>query len=491
MSCVADTSKGAVEGRLKDGVLLFAGIPYAAPPIGDRRFKEAAPHDGWQGVRSAQKFGPAAPQVPSGGLTDNASVNWKEDCLTLNISTPALDNGGRPVMVWIHGGGFRTGQGAIPWYNGAGFAKNGDIIVVSINYRMGALGFTDLSRYGAQFNTSGINGILDQIKALEWVRDNIHNFGGDPEQVTIAGESAGAFSVATLLGSPRAAGLFKGAIPQSGGAQHTLTAEEGRKVTDLFLKAMGSERIDDLMNASAERILEAQQEVDKLARDRLDGSNLLGGFVGPFYPVVGNEVLPQDPLTAIRAGQGATVAVLTGSNADETTLWGYGDVDEEKLRRTANQFGGGDQLLTAYRKAIPDASAGDLMIAITTDHSFRIPAIRLAEARQGSGNSTWLYQFCWKSRAMGGRLKATHSLEIPFAFDNLDKPGVDFFLGEGEKPQHVADLMHTVWTEFIRHGDPGWLPYTPDRRVTMCFDDESTLQENPDAITREAWQGLR
>jgi para-nitrobenzyl esterase len=487
---IAVTTKGKVEGRIKDDVVLFAGIPYAAPPLGERRFKDAVAHEAWEGTRSATKFGFAAPQVPSGGLTDSAPVNWSEDCLTLNVSTPALDNQKRPVMVWIHGGGYRTGQGAIPWYNGARFSKNGDIVVVSINYRLGALGFTDLSRFGPEYANSGINGILDQIKALEWVRDNIENFGGDPEQVTIAGESAGGFSVATLLGSPRAAGLFRRAIPQSGAAHHTLTPEAAKKVTDLFLDAMQSESIDNLNNATVDQVLEAQQAVDNAVRSSFAGRNSLGGFVAPFYPVVGGEVLPQDPLIAIRSGQGADVAVLTGSNTDETTLWGYGEVSEEKLQRVAEELGGGESLLSAYRAEKPEAGLDDLMIAITTDHSFRIPAIRLAEAREAGGN-TWMYEFCWNSRAMGGRLKATHSLEIPFAFDNLDKSGVDFFLGEGESPQHVADLMHTVWTEFIRHGDPGWMAYNSERRATMCFDDESTLQENPSAISREAWQGIR
>ena len=209
MAIIAETSCGRVQGREKDGVLLFAGLPYAAPPIGARRFRAAAPHEGWSDVRDARRFGPAAPQIATGGMTDPAPVRWDEDCLTLNVQTPALDDAGRPVLVWIHGGGYRSGQGAVPWYNGARFAANGDIVAVTINYRLGALGFTDLSRFGAEFATSGLNGILDQITALEWVRDNIAGFGGDPAKVTIAGESAGGFSVGTLLGSPRAEGLFR------------------------------------------------------------------------------------------------------------------------------------------------------------------------------------------------------------------------------------------------------------------------------------------
>jgi para-nitrobenzyl esterase len=452
LTTIAETTKGPVQGRIKEDVLLFAGIPYAAPPVGDLRFKAAGPHESWSQVRSAQKFGFAAPQVPSGGLTDSAPVNWNEDCLTLNVSTPALDSKKRPVMVWIHGGGYRTGQGGIPWYNGARFAINGDIVVVSINYRLGALGFTDLSGFGADFATSGVNGTLDQIVALRWVQDNIEAFGGDPDQVTIAGESAGGFSVATLLGSPLAEGLFHRAIPQSGAAHHTLTAAAGRTVAKHFVAAMQADDITALQAASVDQILAAQTQVDTLIQGNPDELNESGGSVSPFYPVVGNDVLPRSPLEAISDGTGADIPVLTGTNRDETTLWGYGRVDEDRLRKTAAGFGAGDSLLAAFRKEQPEASPDDLMIAMTTDHSFRIPAIRLAEARAKHEAQTWMYLFCWESRAMEGRLKATHSLEIPFAFDNLHQAGVEFFLGEGDIPQHVADVMHKAWIDFIRDG---------------------------------------
>lgn len=491
MSTIAETTTGPVQGRLKENVLLFAGIPYAAPPVGDLRFKAAQPHESWGQVRSAQKFGYPAPQVPSGGFTDNAPVNWNEDCLTLNISTPALDGNRRPVMVWIHGGGYRTGQGGIPWYNGARFALNGDIVVVSINYRLGALGFTDLSGFGAEFAVSGVNGILDQIIALRWVQDNIDRFGGDPDQVTIAGESAGGFSVATLLGSPLTEGLFHRAIPQSGAAHHTLTAEAGLKVTQHFIEAMKADDISTLQVASVDQILAAQQQVDSIVQGNFGVINSLGDSVSPFYPVVGNSVLPRSPLEAISAGAGADIAVLTGTNLDETTLWGYGTVDEARLRKTAAEFGGGESLLAAFRKERPGASANDLMIAMTTDHSFRIPAIRLAEARAKYKAQTWMYLFCWESRALEGQLKATHSLEIPFAFDNLHQPGVDFFLGEGDIPQHVADVMHKAWIDFIRDGDPGWPAYDPGQRITMCFNDESEVMQDPQSISRSAWEGIR
>ena len=482
---IVEIGAGRLRGREKDGVLLFAGIPYAAPPTGRRRFRAAAPHEGWGGIREARKFGPAAPQVASGGMTDPAPVRWNEDCLTLNVQTPAADDAGRPVLVWIHGGGYRNGQGAVPWYNGARFAANGDIVAVTINYRLGALGFTDLSRFGEEFATSGVNGLLDQIAALEWVRDNIAQFGGDPAKVTIAGESAGGFSVATLLGSPRAEGLFRGAIPQSGAAHHVLPSSAGEVVADRFLEALGVDDVIGLEAASVDAILAAQDAVGSALEGGPGLTNKLGVAVQAFYPVVGSAVLPRAPLDAIRDGLNADVPVLTGSNRDETTLWGYGDVDEARLQRTAQGLGG-SQLLSTYRQTRPGATPADLMIALTTDHMFRVPAIRLAEAHLGN---TWLYQFNWRSRVQ--RLGATHALEIPFVFNNLHQAGVGAFIGEGPSPQHVADALHGAWTRFIRDGDPGFPRYSLERRETMVFDDESAVVADPDAQERKVWEGLR
>lgn len=489
---IVETSYGPIEGRAKDGTLLFAGVPYAAPPIGDFRFKAARPHEPWREIRPATRFGPAAPQTPTGGLTASAEVRWSEDCLTLNIATPAADDRKRPVLFWIHGGGYRTGQGAIPWYSGARFATQGDIVVVSINYRLGAFGFLDLTHLGPEYATSGVNGLLDQITALKWVRDNIARFGGDPSKITIAGESAGGFAVSTLLASPEARGLFRGAIPQSGAAQHTLPKKAGEICAEQFMATLGARTAAELAGVRPEAILEAQ---NKVADAIGDGPRTVGTFgvpVSAFYPVEGNAVVPKRPLDAIAEGMGSEVAVLTGSNHDETTLWGYGEVDEEKLERHAAAYGA-KPVLDVYRRARPGASPEALMIAMTTDHMFRIPAIRLVEARLSNdpASRNWMYLFSWKSRAFEGRLGATHALEIPFAFDNLDKPGVSVFLGPGEKPQQVAEVMHKAWTAFVRDLHPGWSLYDLDDRLTMRFDDTSALVADPDGEERRAWEGLR
>ena len=497
MNTIAGTRTGKVEGREKDDVVLFAGIPYVAPPVGESRFRPPMPHEPWDDVRPAEQFGPAAPQVPTGTLTSRAPVQWDEDCLTLNISTPAVDKKRRPVLVWIHGGGYRTGQGAIPWYNGARFAINGDIVVVSINYRLGALGFTYLERFGKELASSGINGTLDQIAALDWVQDNIEEFGGDPENVTIAGESAGAFSVGTLLAVPKASGLFRRAIAQSGAAHHTVPMEVGEKVADLFCDALGVRRAEDLQAASVTAILEAQAKVDgELGRG---GGEVSRARVpaGPFYPVEGGSILPGSPIDLIKAGASAGVSLLVGTNRHETTLWNNREVDEQQLLHLAHRLGADEGLIAAYRKARPRASARDLLVAITTDHTFRIPAIRLAEAREGHGGPSWMYLFAWESRAFDGRLKSTHALEIPFTFNNLDRPGVDVFLGTGPLPQHVADLMHAAWISFIRTGDPtcdalpDWPPYSTERRATMVFNDETELVDDPAGPERDLWARLR
>ena len=242
---VARTTFGDVAGRFRNGVELFAGIPYASPPVGDLRFAAPIPPESWEGVRETKRFSPASPQLPGEGLTDRFPVRWDEDCLYLNVVTPASDDKKRPVYVWIHGGAYRRGQGGVPWYDGTSFASRGDVVVVTINYRLGAFGFTELGQhFGEKFASSGLNGLLDQIAALEWVRDNIASFGGDPNAVTVGGESAGAFSVANLLASPSAKGLFHRAIAQSGAAFHIHEPDAGAGIAsellEMFLSRLGS-----------------------------------------------------------------------------------------------------------------------------------------------------------------------------------------------------------------------------------------------------------
>ena len=274
-----------------------------------------------------------------------------------------------------------------------------------------------------------------------------------------------------------------------------VVAEAGAKVADRFLEELGASDAAGVEAASVEAILDAQQAVCAALEGAAGGQTALGVAVPAFYPVVGDHALARSPYEAIAAGTGADVAVLAGSNRDETTLWGYGDVDDVKLERMAERLGAAS-VLAAYRGERPGASPSDLMIALTTDHMFRIPAIRLVEAREArrvreGGAASWMYRFDWPSRAFGGRLKATHALEIPFAFDNLDRAGVDFFLGKGPSPQALAAAMHLAWTGFVRDGHPGWAPYELDSRTTMLFAEPSTEADDPDGAERAAWAGVR
>jgi para-nitrobenzyl esterase len=500
MPIIAKTSEGELEGRDKEGALLFGGIPYAAPPTGVRRFAKPERHDGWTGVRSATRFGPAAPQLPGEGLTALQKVRWDEDCLFLNVTTPALDDEARPVMVWIHGGAFVTGQGAIPWYNGASFATRGDIVTVSINYRLGALGFTHLPEVGgADFASSGLCGILDQIAALQWVKRNIAAFGGDPERVTIAGESAGGMSVGTLLGCPEAQGLFRAAIPQSGAAQHVISDENARMIGCRLADELGCSDIQAMQRKSADEILAAQRDVQAALTAEFGGASNADGLGGmSFRPVLDGAVLPQAPIDAIASGIARDVQIMTGSNLDETTLWGYGSVDEARLQKLAPRFLGerAAEGIETYRRTRPDASPAQLLVALTTDEMFRMPAIRLAEAQRAAGGDVWMYLFSWASRAYGGKLGATHSLEIPFAFDNLTRAGVDAFLGKGPIPQDLADRMHGAWTSFIRGGDPNgaelpeWPGYEPQRRATLEWNDALHVLDDPFGEERRVWDDI-
>jgi para-nitrobenzyl esterase len=421
-----------------------------------------------------------------------------EDCLTLNVTTPALDDAGRPVLVWIHGGGFRTGQGAIPWYNGTSFAKRGDIVTVSINYRLGALGFADLTDLGDGVRNSGVSGILDQIAALGWVRENIAAFGGDPSRVTVAGESAGAMSVGVLLGSPAAAGLFRGAIAQSGAAHHALPADTARSIGERLLDRLGASSLEELRSLKWQKILEAQTQVElELAGTSKLGATDVSGAAGmPFQPSIGSDALPTHPLDAVRGGAASDLALLVGTNTHETTLWNQGETDERRLEKIAARYlPDVGTALDAYRTDHPNASPFDLLIAITTDHMFRIPALRLAEAHASRGGNTWNYLFSWKARGFGGRLGATHALEIPFTFNNLERMGVDVFLGEGPLPRDLADAMHAAWISFIRDGSPEstneWPRFDARRRRLMEFGDEIRVREDPFGNTRALWDDVR
>jgi para-nitrobenzyl esterase len=508
---IAQTEQGKVEGIEKLGCLQFRGIPFAAPPVGPLRWKPPQPPASWDGIRDATEFGPICPQnlgtmEQLGGA--RRPVNpMDEDCLTLNVFTPAVDEAKRPVMLWIHGGAFSTGSGRIPWYSGHNFARDG-VVVVTINYRVSAFGFLFLETlFGDEFRGSGTAGTHDQVASLGWVRENIANFGGDPDNVTIFGESAGGMSVGTLLAAPSAKGLFHKAIPQSGASHASHAAEVAERVGRRFCAETGVKvgDADALRSLTVDQILDG---IDRLGQIMAaDNTELFGddhaGFTMPFQPVFGGDLLPKFPIDAVRDGSGGGVSTLVGTTLEEWKLFTLmlpGDGPRVRavrpLRNQCEQAGRSvDELITEYEKRLDEPSEIDLRNAVETDRIFRIPAIRLAEAQVDNDTSTWMYRFDWKTPAFGGRMGACHALEIPFMFDNLEAPGADVFTG-GAAPPQLATSMHAAWVAFAKNGDPNtdplpeWPRYDADRRATMLFDTECTVADDPDGDLRRVWDGL-
>ena len=414
-----------------------------------------------------------------------------EDCLNLNVWTPDLTDGGLPVLVWIHGGSFMNGSGSVGAYSGAGFARHG-VVCVTINYRLAAEGFLFLGDGAANL------GLLDQLAALRWVQDNISAFGGDPARVTVAGESAGAMSVTTLLSTPLAEGLFAQAITQSGAAAHTLTRDVGRMVGGYLAGALGVPADRDsiravplgkLVQAASDLVVEVQTAPDPARWGQLALSLL------PFAPTVDGTVLPEAPLPAIAAGHGRGVRLLTGWNRDEARLFlvapGAIDlIDEATLAVAAGAYSLPDSSLDLYRANRPGASAGDILAAVVTDWFFAIPALRVAEARAGGGAGTWAYRFDHPAPGDNYRLGACHAVEIPYVFDTISRDDVRPLVGDAPS-QAVAGRMHQVWVDFITTGDPGWPAYDTTRRATGLLTDTITVADDPSAGERACWDGIR
>lgn len=511
MEAIAATTSGKVRGKEGLGCLQFRGIPFAAPPVGERRWRPPVRPEQWDGVRDCFEFGPICPQnlgtLERLGGARRPQHPMDEDCLSLNIFTPALDDARRPTMLWIHGGAFATGSGRIPWYFGHNFARDG-VVIVTINYRVSALGFLHLEAlFGKAFEESGTVGTQDQVSSLEWVQENIESFGGDPDNVTIFGESAGGMSVGTLLATPSAKGLFHKAIPQSGASHAAHGPETAARIAGRFCDEVGVAPGDTeaLLALPVERLLEAVLELGQIITS--DHTDLFGddfaGLAMPFQPVVGGDVLPQIPIDGVRAGTGGGIPTLVGTTKHEWRLFTI-LIREDQMRslaprplRNLCEQGGKsvDDLVAGYRRNVGEPSELDLRNAIETDRAFRIPAIRLGEAQIANDTPVWMYRFDWETPAFGGQMGACHALEIPFVFDNLDAPGADVFTG-GEGPQDLATRMHAAWVAFAKTGDPNtvelpsWPRYDTDARATMLLDTECEVADDPDAETRHLWDGL-
>ncbi|MGA4861189.1 carboxylesterase/lipase family protein [Streptomyces lavendulocolor] len=487
------TRQGAVRGDISaDGTASFLGIPYAAPPFGPLRFRPPAPPRAWRGTREAATHGPTPPKAPYAppfdALLPETTVPG-EGCLNLNVWTPSPGPGDRlPVMVWLYGGAFANGAASSSAYDGSAFARDG-VVFVSLNYRLGTDGFAHLD--GAPDN----RGLLDQIAALEWVRDNIANFGGDPDRVTLFGESAGAMSIGILLADARARGLFHRAILQSGAAHHFLRPASARLVAARLAAKLGVEPTADAFAAvPLDRLLTAQAELRGELGARPDpalwGEAALNAM--PFEPVADGPALP---------GPDCGVDLLIGSNREEYRLFLVPTgrlhlLPEEKLRSTAEAYGlDPDEALPVYRDARPGAGPGEIFDALATDWFYRIPAIRLAESVPGS----YMYEFARRSSAYDGQLGACHAGELAYVFDRLHDPRYAPMIGE-DPSQAVADAMHGAWVAFAATGDPGWAAYDTGHRTTMVFDDDHDDDDGrpgPGPVDdlrgaeRALWEGVR
>ena len=509
MDTIVQTTSGRLRGtNAPNGVHAFLGIPYAAPPVGAGRLRPARPVEAWTGVRDAVALGPEPPQPqfdrddPTGLLFDPAVMG--DDCLNLNIWTPDVGAVGLPVMVWSPGGAFRFNSGGS--YDGSRFARDG-VVCVTMNWRTGADGFLYLGEDDDAANL----GLLDQIAALAWVRDNIRSFGGDPDQVTVFGESAGAMAIGDLLAVPRAEGLFRRAALESGAAHHVLPAAEAARVGARMAELLGVPCTREaIAQVPVERFLEAQAQIDAEVMTSPDparwGIEVVASMM-PFHPVVDGDVLRARPIDRIAAGAGADVDLLVGTNADDwrfsPVLGGFIDqITEEMLAGPVERFGfwtlaaygvRPEAVLPHYRASRFGGAPGDVLAAVMTDWWVRVPALRLADAHAPAPGGTYMYEFAWPSPIMGGRLGSCHALEIPFVFDTLDLRHGQMMGGAlGENPpQELADTMHRAWIDFATKGEPGWRRYDLERRSVMRFDVPSSVVDDPYAQERALWAGLR
>jgi para-nitrobenzyl esterase len=486
---------GAVRGTVSSGVAAFLGIPYAAAPFGGNRMRAPQPVRAWDGERAATAFGPTVPKgdyPPQYAALFPEVVIGGEECLNLNVWTPSPGAAGLPVLVWIHGGSFMNGSSSVADYDGAAFARDG-VVFVSINYRLAAEGFLYLDDGVANL------GLLDQLAALRWVQENIAAFGGDPARVTVAGESAGAMSVTTLLSMPLAAGLFAQAIAQSGAGAHTLTPAQGALVGRYLAEALGvpADReaikgvpLDKLVQAASDLVVQVQTNPDPARWGQLALSLL------PFAPTVDGVVLPEAPAAGLAAGRGSEVRLLIGSNRDEARLFlvapgTIGLIDEPTLGLAAGAYGLSGDGLAVYRADRPGAGPGDLLAALVTDWFFRIPAIRVAEARAAAGAAgTWMYRFDHPEPADNHGYGASHAVEVPFVFDTLARTQSPALMGDAPS-QAVADQAHRVWVDFITRGDPGWAPYDTATRTTGLLTENLRAVDDPAADERALWEGVR
>jgi len=485
------------------GVIKFKGIPYAEPPINELRFKPPIPRKPWKGTLDATKFGPTAPKPELlYKIPEFQHEQSEAECLNLNIWAPDIDGELRPVMVWIHGGGFITGSGAN--FECSNLASRGNVVIVSINYRLGPLGFLYIPDETANV------GLLDQIAAIKWVKENIQPFGGDPNNITIFGQSAGAASVCILLAMPAAKHLFHRVIAQSCAAHPSDFKLSSRmEATETLMANLGIKKgnIEDLRTIPAEKIIEADP-----TRKNIYKVDWLSFNLSYFGPVIEKNTLPTHPLDKIKKGCASEIDLLIGSNLDEATAYTVTHPDPsiiddkimyEQIRRYLNGLGkdinNAEKLVDLYKNAKGKRKLNTprkLFDAICSDYAFRIPSIHFAELHGKFQKNTYMYLFHWKTPLYNGKFGATHSLEVPFVFGTLPEKEFGLHPKKNEITERLSNNMMDYWVSFARNGDPNceglskWPSYRADKRSTMIFDTKSEVINAPFEYERVAWKEL-
>ena len=486
---VVEVEHGALRGTSDGRTAVFYSVPYAAPPEGRARFEAPAPHEPWLGVRDATRPGPTAPQPARGmfgklDLSPYFAPGWVRgnDYLTVNVWAPQGLSQPAPVLVFLHGGGFLAGSSYSPLLNGRRFAEHG-VVVVTVNYRLGIAGFLDLP--GAHPN----RGLSDVFAALGWVQRNIAAFGGDPNRVTLGGQSAGAtLTAAAIAAAP--SGLFHRAIMQSGSGDGAFSAEQAAIVTATASEALGvAATLDDFGALSDEQLVAATPALAGLDLSTLTARDPLQKIT-PF-----SVVLPEQPTSVLARGAGRPMDLLIGHNTEEGNLYlvpqgrlaGTSRADLQELADYAHRDP--VTLLSTYIAAHPTATPGQLRAMLLGDAAFGAGSRHFADAHARSGQRTYCYEFGWRSPALDGQLGATHVVETPFSFDNLlpELRGENRLLGPGEPPQQLADRMHRSWIGFVTDGTPGWPEYSVESRTTMRIGEDWTPIDDPHRADRAAW----